>query len=383
MATVLLAAGCGSGQQKAPSAKLSTETAPVATPSVVTKPTEVPAQSASNASAMISLPGNVESTQEVKVVFPVPGRVQEVDVAVGDRVTAGQVLAVLDHRALDAQVTQMEAALKVANAQLALLQSPPDEADLAAARAGVDAAEKSYKRLLAGPTKDDLIQVEAAVARAEAGLKQAQAAYDRIAGLPNAGLMPQSLALQQATISYQTAKATYDKIAKGATEAQIAQAYAGLLKARAGLKKLLDGPKPEQLVVAAAQILRAQSALNAMKVQRDNAFARAPMDGVIAARRIVTGTYAVPGLAAFTVVSMKTKIVVDVEESLAQSIRQGQKVEIQPASFTDQTFKGVVTEISPTIDPKTRTRQITITPLDGGSILRPGMFATVSFRREG
>ena len=379
LAVTLVAAGCSFGQQKAPASK---PAAPVA-PAAVVEPTAVPAQPVSNTSAAISLPGDVEAKQEVKVVFPVPGRVQEVQANVGDRVTAGQVLAVLDHRTLDAQVTQMEAALKVANAQLSLLQAPPDETDLAAAKAGVDAAEKAYQRMLAGATKEDLIQVQAAVDQAEAGLRQAQAAYDQIAGMPNAGLMPQSLGLQQATIGYQTAKATYDKIAKGATDAQLAQAYAGLLQARAGLKKLQDGPKPEQVAMAAAQILQAQSALDAMKVQRDNAYARAPMDGIISTRHVVTGTYAGPGLPAFTVISAKTKIVVDAEESMAQMIHRGQEVDIQPNSIVDRSFKGIVARISPTVDPKTRTQRITIEPLDGETILRPGMFATVSFRREG
>ncbi|NOZ06306.1 MAG: HlyD family efflux transporter periplasmic adaptor subunit [Chloroflexi bacterium] len=384
LAVTLVATGCSLGQQETSAPKPAAQPAPAVAPTVVVEPTAVPAQPVSNTSAAINLPGDVEAKQKVNVVFPVPGRVQEVQANVGDRVTAGQVLAVLDHRTLDAQVTQMGAALKVANAQLALLQAPPDEADLAAAKAGVDAAEKAYKRMLAGPTKEDLIQAQAAVAQAEAGLRQAQAAYDKIAGLPNAGLMPQSLGLQQATIGYQTAKAMYDKVAKGATDAQIAQAYAGLLKARAGLKKLQDGPKPEQLAMAAAQILQAQSALDAMKVQRDNAYARAPMDGVISARHVVTGTYASPGLPAFTVVSVKTKIVIDAEESIAQAIRRGQEVDIQTNSVVGRSFKGIVTRISPTVDPKTRTRQITVEPLDGDSVLRPGMFATVSFRsREG
>jgi len=371
------------GRQETSASKPAVPAAQAAAPTVVVEPTAVPAQPVSNTSAAIRLPGDVEAKQKVNVVFPVPGRVQEVQANVGDRVTAGQVLAVLDHRALDAQVTQMGAALKVANANLSLLQAPPDEADLAAAKAGVDAAEKAYKRMLAGPTKEDLIQAQAAVAQAEAGLRQAQAAYDQIAGMPNAGLMPQALGLQQATIGYQTAKATYDKIAKGATDDRLAQAYAGLLQARAGLKKLQDGPKPEQLAMAAAQILQAQSALDAMKVQRDNAFARAPMDGVISARHVVTGTYAGPGLPAFTVVSAKTKIIVDAEESIAQTIRRGQQVEIQPNSIVDRSFKGIVARVSPTVDPKTRTRRITIEPLDGETDLRPGMFATVLFRREG
>lgn len=386
--TALAVAGCNRPKEKASSQPTSAgPAAPQEAPAVASEPTATPApvtaQLASDSAAAITLPADVEAAYEVGVVFPVPGRVQEVHVKVGDRVAVGLVLAVLDHRSQNAQVVQMEAALKVANAQLSLLQEPPDEADLAAARAGVDAAEKGYNRLLAGPTEEDLIQARAAVAQAEAGLKQAQAAYDQIAGLPNAGLMPQALGLEQATIGYQTAKATYDKIAKGATEDQIAAAYSGLLQARSGLKKLLDGAKPAQLAVAAAQILQAQSALDAMKVQRDNAFLHAPMDGVISARRVITGAYAGPGMSAFTIVSAKTKIVVDADETVAREVQRGQNVDIQLTSVTDRTFKGRVIRIAPTIDTRTRTQQITIEPLEGAALFRPGMFATVSFRREG
>jgi HlyD family secretion protein len=384
-----IATGCG---RKAP--PVSSRVAPAAqasaphestasAPQPTSTPAPSPAQLVSRSPAAIAYPADVEAAEEVKVVFPAPGRVQEVKADVGDHVKAGQVLATLDHRALDAQVAQMEAALKAANAQLALLQSPPDEADLAAARASVDAAQKAYNRLVAGPTEEDLIQAKAAVDRAEAALRQAQAAYDEIAGLPNAALMPQALALQQATIGYQAAKATYDKIAKGATADQLAQAYAGLLKAKAGLKKLREGPKPEQLVAAAAQVLRAQAALDAMKVQRDNAYLRAPMDGIVSARRVVTGAYASPAVAAFTLVSTKTKIVFDADVSIARTMRVGQKVNIQIASVADKTFKGRVIRIAPTVDTRTRTQQITVQPLDGAALLRPGMFATVSIREEG
>ncbi len=382
----LVITGCVRPGQETSSSRAA-QAAPQEAPAAVTEPSPTPAavtaQLVSNSAAAITLPADVEAAREVGVVFPVPGRVQEVHARVGDPVAVGQVLAMLDHRSLDAQVAQVEAALKVANAQLALLQEPPDEADLAAARAAVDAAEKGYNRMLAGPTEEDLIQARAAVAQAEAGLKQAQAAYDQIAGLPNAGLMPQALGLEQATIGYQTAKATYDKIAKGATEDQIAAAYSGLLQARSGLKKLLDGPKPAQLAVAAAQILQAQSALDAMKVQRDNAFLRAPMNGVISARRVITGAYAGPGMPAFTIISTRAKVVFDADETVARSIQIGQDVEIQLSSIPDKTFKGRVVRVAPTVDTQTRTQRVTIAPLEGAAIFRPGMFATVSFRQEG
>jgi len=384
-----LITGCGRKTQPAssrvaPAAQAGASQESEASPSQPTPtPVTSPAQLASNSPAAIAYPADVEAAEEVKVVFPAPGRVKEVKADIGDHVEAGQVLATLDHRALDAQVTQMEAALKAANAQLALLQSPPDEADLAAARAAVDAAQKAYDRLLAGPTKEDLIQAQAAVDRAEAALRQAQAAYDKIAGLPNAALMPQALALQQATIGYQAAKATYDKIARGATADQLAQAYAGLLKAKAGLKKLREGPKPEQLVAAAAQVLRAQAALDAMKVQRDNAFLRAPMDGIVSARRVVTGAYASPAVPAFTLISSKTKVVFDADVTIARSLQIGQEVDIQIASVPDKKFKGRVIRIAPTVDTRTRTRQITVEPLDGAAFFRPGMFATVSIQQEG
>ena len=70
------------------------------------------------------------------------GRVLRLDAEEGARVAAGQLLAELDHAALDAQAAQAQAALAAAQARLAQLERGARTEDVAAAAGQRDAASQ-------------------------------------------------------------------------------------------------------------------------------------------------------------------------------------------------------------------------------------------------
>src|SRR5581483_8872513 len=147
--------------------------------------------------------GYIEGT-EYQVTSEIAARVSAVNVDEGARVQAGQVLVELDHTLLDAQIAQAQAAVKTAEAQLALVQKSARPSDIAAAQAALKAAQENYDKVRKRPTADDLAPLKAQVDNAKAALDQAQAAYDKIGGAsnPNIALAPQTKALQQATNNY-------------------------------------------------------------------------------------------------------------------------------------------------------------------------------------
>ena len=72
---------------------------------------------------------------------------------------------------------------------------------MAAAEAVLASAQAAYQEMLKGPGADELRAAQGTVDRARLAVDQAQSAYDQVAHLPNVGMLPQSLQLQQVTFS--------------------------------------------------------------------------------------------------------------------------------------------------------------------------------------
>ena len=89
----------------------------------------------------VSASGNIEPRARVSLAFETPGWVDEVLVDVGDPVEAGDVLARLDTRQLALQVRQAQAALALAEAQLAQIQAGAHPDEVAAGEANLRATQ--------------------------------------------------------------------------------------------------------------------------------------------------------------------------------------------------------------------------------------------------
>ncbi len=201
-------------------------------------PTAAPALAGSGTASADTIVAEGEVTPSVSaaLAFTAEGVVARVPVVLGQRVAAGQVLAQLDSRQLQIELAQADANLAAARAKLdalvrgptaedlaaaqqnlaaaqaayAKLQAGPTAADLAAAQAALAAAQQNDATVRAGPTKDQLDQLAAQVDSAHAALAQAQAAYDQVKFSSDISMLPQSLALQQATDTYKAAVASYE-----------------------------------------------------------------------------------------------------------------------------------------------------------------------------
>lgn len=322
--------------------------------------------------------GNVVAEEKIDIAAEVPGKVLALNVDVGANVRMGDVLLEQDHAVLEARRMQAQAALETAAAQLELLLLPADDSTLAAAQAAVSAAAAGYQTAVDGPTNEDLRTAEAQLRQAQAAVTMAQAAYNLVKDRNDVGALPQSMQLEQATLQVEAAQAQYDKLVKGATEDQIAAAYAQLSQAQDQQARLLEGAKEPQIRVAQAQVLQAETALYLAQVELDKATVRAPMDGVIAAVYTALGAQTAPGARLFTLQSLPVKVEVPVEEARLAQLRVGQPAEIRVNAYPDQVFAGVIAIIAPALDPATRTVQVTVRPTGDAAALRPGMFADVT-----
>lgn len=314
---------------------------------------------------------------QVPLVPEAAGQVLEFNLEVGDEVNRGDLVLRVESSTYEAQRAQALAALQAAQAQLDLLTDGADERDIEAARAAVTAANEAYKRALEGPTAEDLTMAESQLRQAEAAVKQAQAAYDQVSWNPLIAALPESVQLESATLNLEAANAQYEKLVKGSTEDVIAGAYAQLASARAQLEALEEGPKPAQIEAAQAQVNQAETALYLAQLQLDKTVMRAPVDGIVASVNTAVGSMVAPGNPVAVLLSPDVEIAVAVEETRLPDLRLGQPATIRVDAYPGQEFPGEVAIIAPTLDPATRTVQVTIRPSGEAGALRPGMFATV------
>lgn len=289
--------------------------------------------------------GRVVPAQSAALAFASGGVLAQVPVKVGDQVAAGQTLAQLDTSVLELQLAQTEANLAGAKARLARLDVAPAVEDVAAARQAVASAQATYDKLAAGPgateidaakaaltaaqqnlaqvraglSADERTQLQAEVANARALMEQAQAAYDQVKSNPNIAMLPQSLALQQATNAYTAANAAYRAATRHPTAAELTAATAQMQAAQAALDRLtpdasqvqgalanlemararlaeLERPAPEgDRAVLEAGIQAAQAGRDLAAAQLKNATLVAPFDGVVMKVDATPGEYTAPG----------------------------------------------------------------------------------------
>jgi multidrug resistance efflux pump len=317
------------------------------------------------------------------VAAQVAGQIQEVRIAVGDKVKKGDLLVRIDSTVAEAQRAQAQAALELAQSQVELAKTQPKKSDLDAAQAGVNAARAAYNRALQGATDEEKRMVLAQLKQAEAAVAIYQGQYDRIAGNPYSGMMLESLQLQQATLAKEAAQAQYDKVLKGATPDQLAGAYAQLAAAEATLARLQRGAEPAQIKAAEAGARQAEAAVYLAQLQLDKTEVVSPADGFIYKLDAVEGGMAGPGTALAVIFSQQARIVIKVEEFRFASVALGQPVSITVDAYPGRIFNGKVTEIAPTFDYATRTVQVTVQPTGpDAAALRPGMFATVALMEK-
>jgi HlyD family secretion protein len=398
----------------------------------------------------IAAVGSVRARHEVLLSFDTSGRVSEVQVEAGEAVEAGQVLAQLNVADLELQVRNAEAALAVSRAQLDQLNAGPrpeevvaaqaqvkamqaaldqataqrdqllagaTEAEIAAARAAVRSAQASYDRVEAGLSAEDVAVAQAALDSAQAALEQAQAAYDPVKDRPEVRMLPESLALRNATIERQRAQANYNALMSHPTKAELAAATAQIAQAEAQLAQLLAAQEPqlriaeasvsaaqaqrdiaqaqlellqtgatqEQIAAAEAQVEQAQVVLDSARLAMEKAILRAPIGGLVARVDVEVGESVGPQTPAMTLTGgSQFRIEADVDEADIGWIATGQEAVINFDAFPDYTLQGRVVAIAPlaSIDIGIVSYRVTIETETTDLPLREGMTANTKIVKD-
>jgi len=199
------------------------------------------------------LHGNVDIRQ-VELAFNAAGRIEQVLVHEGDRVTQGQLLAVLDMR-------RLERAQQLAEAQ-------------------VGAQRQVVARLKSGSRPEEIQQAKATAEAARIDARNAARTSERLKGLA----AQRFIAQQQADD------------ARAAAEA----AGARLKAAEEALRLVVLGPRKEDIAAAEATLQASEAALAIAQRDLAEASLRAPAAGVIENRVLEPGDMASPQKTVFT-----------------------------------------------------------------------------------
>ncbi|MGF1513482.1 MAG: HlyD family efflux transporter periplasmic adaptor subunit [Elainellaceae cyanobacterium] len=299
---------------------------------------EAPAETAPAAPRTVTALGRLEPAGEV-INLTAPTSTQESRVAAlriseGDRVAAGQIIAVLDNRdRLEAVLRQAQEQMQVAQAQLAQVE--------AGAKTGEVQAQRSEVARLEADLVGNVNTQRATIARLEAEVENARVEYQRYESLAEEGAVSAS-ERDAKQLTYRTAQRQLQE-AQAALARTRAAGQAQVAQARATLDQIAE-VRPVDVAAAAAEVRSAQASVAEVKAQLEQTLVRSPRDGQIIEIYTYPGeTIADEGLAALGQTQQMMAIAEVYQNDIAE-VAAGQSVEITSPAIP-QTLQGTVERI--------------------------------------
>jgi membrane fusion protein (multidrug efflux system) len=295
------------------------------------------------------------TTEDARIAAPfaavspagVGGRIARVLVKEGDRVYTGDALVELDGFAQRAQLERARAGLLVAEARARAAEAQLDVERRVAtstgqrARAGVQSAAAAYRLAREGARHEDVERAEAVEKAAEAKARLARQDLDRAEALATEGAIAVA-ELDRARANENASRAALDE-------------------ARAALRKLETGFRPEELEIARvgvsdsqARVIEAEAAggkvtlrvqqleearaaqaqvsaeVAAAEIALDLMMLRSPFDGVVLRVAVDPGNYVSTGQGVVTIAdTAHAWVAANVEETAAGRVRPGEPVRIE------------------------------------------------------
>ncbi len=138
-----------------------------------------------------------------------------------------------------------------------------------------------------------------------------------------------------------------------------------------------------QVQLAQAQVDQAEASLRELRIQQEQTRIYSPLDGFVGVRYLDPGALVNASVPIVSVVDVsRVKTVVPVPEGDLSRVSPGLSAQIRVDAYPDRVYRGVVTRISPVLNPATRTADIEIEVPNETGVLKPGMFARVSLKAD-
>jgi RND family efflux transporter MFP subunit len=266
----------------------------------------------------VSVTGSLQPDETVSVSSEVAGRLAAVRFDFGQSVRKGDIIAELDKREFNIQYERSRASLAQA-----------------LARIGLD------------PKQEDVTpEATPAIRQASAQMEDSRFKYESAARLVKTGDVSQERFIEMEK-AFHAREAAYEA-ARDDLRTQLASIQALRADVRLAEKRLTDST------------------------------VRAPFDGQVAARLVSAGQYLRENTPIVTLVkSRPLRLRVEIPESAATEVRTGTTLTFTTDAAAGVEFRARVTELNPTLDPRSRSLTAEARLTDPDPSLRPGMFVQV------
>ncbi len=314
----------------------------------------------------LELSGRIEG-YETDIAAKVAGRIAEITVREGDRVTAGQVIARLDAEELAAQLDGARARLAAAQQranqaqmQIGVIQSQIDEAQLNRSQARDDASSRvAQAESGVAAAESQLAQARAQAEQAQAELALAAAERDRFAPLLEQGVIAQQqfdqvqtrLDSSRATLASRQAAVTAAEkqvgVARGnLQQAQTARFNPEIRTARlAGLRQQLAQAR-SQLAAARSEVESAEAQVAEIAARRNDLDIVSPIAGTVLTRTAEPGEVVAAGSPLLTAIDLEEVYLRGyLPEGQIGRVRVGQEANVYLDSDPETPLEATVTAI--------------------------------------
>lgn len=291
---------------------------------------------------VVDLPGSLRSYYKANIYAKASGYIKKVLVDIGDRVKAGQLLAVIEEPELKKELAQ-------------------SQASLAASEAGVTQAQAQLDQYLRG-----LSVAKGNLTTAQASLTLQQAIY------ASSKQLFQGQAISQQAFDQSTSQLTGAQAGVEVARAKVASAQALIQSGRSAV------------LLAQANVNVSQARMQKFQTLLEYDRITSPFDGVITVRGIDPGDFVQSAAAGkslkplFQIVQQnKVRVFVDVPEQEVRFVHVGTPVLVTPFGYDNTHLKGTITRTADALDVATRTLRCEIDLDNPTGILRGGMYADV------
>ncbi len=303
-------------------------------------------RSESDKSIVLTAGGYIVPRHRVEVSSKISGRVEELFVDKGDVVRRGGLLARLDDREILAQLEQVRATQRAAEAKL--------------------------NEYVTGSRPQEIKRAQGTLEEAKANRKTAATNLARARRLFQDGVVAEQV-LDDAQNNHDVTRAQQKIAAENLELAQI-------------------GPRMEQIELARAELAQASANIRYFETQLDNTRIRAPIGGTILERLVEQGEMVTTGFvsgrgAKSALVSIadlgRLEVELDINESDIPRVVSNQPCVVSPDSYPDREYGAKVREIAPEADRQKATIQVKVAIESPDPYLRPETNAKVHFFDSG
>lgn len=133
-----------------------------------------------------------------------------------------------------------------------------------------------------------------------------------------------------------------------------------------------------QKELAEAQISQVRAEMAETKIQLEQTRLYSPLSGFVGERFLDPGAMVSASTPILTVIDLsQLKTVAGAPENQLRHLRPGLKGRVMVDAYPDERFDGIISRISPLLDPATRSAEVEIIIPNPGFLLKAGMFARV------